>query len=209
MIAQARPTFRFNACTSAKVSAWRSGRRSSLNNQRYVVLVRGESPSSRRNARCSDASQGGAPRGRELIVVAAETLGRPVLGDVLHGRPVQIADDGVRAVALAKGLLIDADVADRARLFSGAAPADRAIHDAPGLVPRDPRDPGRTFYIVRLILDTRQTMPVPLSNSIGKCPSAMRFRLVLFEPKSTMYMAPSGPNFTSYGRSIPSPNCPC
>ena len=80
-------------------------------------------------------------RGRELIVVGPETLDAPILGHVLDRRSLQVADDRVIAMALAKGLFVDPHVAHRPRLFAGPAARDRAIHDAPGFIPTDARDP--------------------------------------------------------------------
>ena len=82
----------------------------------------------------------------ELGIVARQALRLAIVGHKFHCRALQVTDDGVKPMALAERLLVDADVGHRPRLFPGLAPCDRAAHDAPGFVPTDARNLARAFH---------------------------------------------------------------
>jgi hypothetical protein len=67
-------------------------------------------------------------------------------GHKFYRRARQVTDDGVIAMALPECLLIDADVGDRPRLFTGLAACDRAAHHAPGFIPTHARNLARAFH---------------------------------------------------------------
>jgi hypothetical protein len=60
--------------------------------------------------------------------------------DGLHRAAIQIHDQRQIALALGKGLLIDAQMWDRAFLFSRLASRHGPFHDLPGLIPSCPQD---------------------------------------------------------------------
>jgi hypothetical protein len=56
----------------------------------------------------------------ELGVIAGQALRLAIFGDKFHRRALEVTDDRVIPMALAKRLLIDADVGERAELLSGS-----------------------------------------------------------------------------------------
>jgi TetR/AcrR family transcriptional repressor of nem operon len=82
----------------------------------------------------------------ELGVIAGQALRLAIFGDKFHRRALQVTDDRVIPMALAKCLLIDADVGDRPGFFPGLAACDRATHHAPGFIPTDADNLARALH---------------------------------------------------------------